>query len=55
MDETKEPTEAAMTVTQSDDFIIEDLEERFVQQGKWNCSCSSTTCDCSSSCCFYIF
>lgn len=54
MVETNEPTDAAITAGQSDDFMIEDLEERFVQEGKWECASSSCTCECCS-CCFYIF
>ena len=55
MDKTNETTEATISAAQSEDFVIEDLEERFVQQaGKWECACSSTTCECCT-CCFYIF
>lgn len=54
MAETKEPTDMAITADPSEDFMIEDLEERFVQGGKLDCACSSCTCECCS-CCIYIF
>jgi hypothetical protein len=54
MSETNEPTDTTIAACQSDDFMIEDLEERFVQEGKLECACSSCTCECCS-CCFYIF